>query len=196
MGSTSFLDLVTALFESGMPGLELQLASHLRGMLAQSGLLPALLMGSTSFLDLVTALFESGMPGLELQLASHLRGMLAQSGLLPALLMGSTSFLDLMTAPFDSGMLIPMLQIVNRYVDMLVKFFFLLTDCVLFRDLVTTALTCANYSHINPSHFPLTRCMLIYLPSQMQKVGSKTHRVGYYIGYPLTIVKPCILLPS
>jgi WD40 repeat protein len=81
---------MTALFESGMPGLELQLASHLRGILTGCCLLPALLMGSTSFLDLMTALFESGMPGLELQLASHLRGILMQCGLLPALLMGST----------------------------------------------------------------------------------------------------------
>jgi hypothetical protein len=71
MGSTSFLDLMTARFESGMPGLELPLASHLRAILAQCCLLPVLLMGGTSFLDPVTVLFESGMPELELPLASH-----------------------------------------------------------------------------------------------------------------------------
>jgi hypothetical protein len=104
MGSTSFLDLMTALFESGMPGLELPLVSHLRGILTGCHLLSALLMGSTSFLDLMTTLFESGMPGLELPLVSHLRGIQTGCRLSLALLMGSTSFLDLVTGLFESGM--------------------------------------------------------------------------------------------
>jgi hypothetical protein len=74
--------------------------------------------------------------------------------------MGSTLFLDLLTAPLESGILRLMLQMVNFYVDI-----------------------------------PLAQCMHVYLPNQMQKVGSKTHRVGYYIGCPQTIIKPCILLP-
>jgi hypothetical protein len=196
MGSTSFLDLMTILFESGMPGLELQLASHFKGIPTLCFLLPALLMGNISFLDLVTGLFESGMPGLDLQLASHLRGILTQCGLLPALLMGSTSFPDLLTAVLECGMLGLMLQMVNLYVDTLVDhlLFFLLTNSVLSQDLVTREPVCANHLHIIQSNIPLSQCMLIYLPSQMQKVGSKTHRVVYYIGYPQPIVKPCILL--
>jgi hypothetical protein len=61
-----------------MPGLALQLTSHLKGILSS---LLLLLMGSTSFLVHMTGPFESGMLRLELQLVSPLRGILAECSL-------------------------------------------------------------------------------------------------------------------
>src|SRR5260370_35765146 len=52
---------------------------------------------------------------------------------------------------------------------------------------------CGIHLHMSqPNPLPLTQHIPIFMRSQTQMVGSKTHRVAYYIGYPHTVVQVCI----
>ena len=54
-----------------------------------------------------------------------------------------------------------------------------------------------THFHMLLSNPPLvTQCILVVVQSPIRMVGSRTQRVAYYTGYPTTIVKACIHLPS
>jgi WD40 repeat protein len=59
--------------------------------------------------------------------------------------------------------------------------------------LVTAPSRCRTHLHRFPSNI-LSKSVLICVHRQIQKVGSRTHRVPYYIGYLQTVVSACIHL--
>ncbi len=141
MGSTSFLDPRTALFESGVQRLVHQSAILSRGTLTGCHPLLTLPMGATSSPDPATALSESGVPRLVLQSAVLSRGTLTRWNLLFTPPMGSTSPLDPPTVPLEPGMLRPILQLARLSGSLLTQSSLLhapLTGITSFLGLMTT----------------------------------------------------------
>src|SRR5258708_7628650 len=105
--------------------------------------------------------------------------------------MGSTLSLDLRTRPFVSGMPRLVLQLGSLSRGTLTVCSLLLTLLMDSRSSLgpgTIPSVCGTHLHMFPHTFlhPLTQRMSTFMCNQIQRVGSKTQRVAYYIGYPQT----------
>src|SRR5258706_157860 len=99
--------------------------------------------------------------------------------------MGASLSPDPITAPFGPGMLRLILQLEG------------LSGSISFLAVMTTPPVYWTHFHMLLSHLPLgTQCIQNFLQRPTRMVGSRTHRVAYYTGYPTTVVKACIHLPS
>src|SRR5258706_3150287 len=105
MGSTSSLDPMTGLFESGVPRLVLPSASLYWGTGDLWCLLHTPQIGGILSQDLVIVPSEYGMLGLVMQLANLYMDTPGLWLLSHILLTAGTSFLDPMILPFESGVL-------------------------------------------------------------------------------------------
>ena len=110
--------------------------------------------------------------------------------------MGGTSSPDPMTTRFESGMprLVLQLRGLSRGIPRVHRLLFTLpTRGTLPLGQVTTLLRSRDHLHRFPSN-TLSKPILICVHRQIQKVGSRTHRIPYYIGYLQTAVSACIHL--
>src|SRR5258706_15290654 len=114
--------------------------------------------------------------------------------------MGGTLSPDPMTAPFEPGILKLILQLESLSGSILTRSSPLhppLTRSISFQGLAATLPVYWTHFQRRLSDLPLgTQCTLFFLQSPTRMVGSRTQRVVYYTGYPTTVVKACIHLPS
>ena len=157
-------------------------------------------MGAASSPDPETVPFESGIPRLLLWSAILSRGTLTRCGPSLTLLMGATSSLDPTIAPFEVGMPRLILQPASLSGSTHTRSGLLhipQTGSTSILPLMTTLPVYWTHSHILLSDLPLvTQSTLILVQNPTRMVGSRTQRVAYYTGYPTTVVKLCIHLPS
>src|SRR5258706_39101 len=199
MVATSSPDHPITPFEPGMPGLVPQSVTHSRGTLTGWRPLLTLPMGATSSPDPAITPFESGMPRLVPQPAILSRGTPTRFRLLLTLPTGATSFPDPPTTPLEAGMLRLVLQPASLSRGIPTPFSLLLTlrtGSTSFLDLVTTLPVRGTHFHPLPFDLPLVaRSILNFLQSPTWRVGSRTHGVVYYTGYPMSVVQAFIHLP-
>ena len=114
--------------------------------------------------------------------------------------MGAASSPDPTTAPFEFGMPRLILQLESLLGSLLTRSSLLhapLTGGTSFLGLMTTLPLYCKYFHIFLSDLSLvTQSILVLVQSPTRMGGSRTQRVAYYTGYPTTVVKPYIHLPS
>src|SRR5258706_427845 len=114
--------------------------------------------------------------------------------------MGATSSPDRTITPFEPGMPRLVLRPASLSRGIPTRSGLLLTlrtGSTSFLGLVTKLSVCGTHFHLLPSDLPLVaRSILNFSRSPTWTVGSGTQRVGYYTGYPMSVVQACIHLPN